>query len=382
MKVVDLETRILRSYEYPQGGWVLVRLQTEAGVQAVGECFVPDAYGGGVGAVKNVIDYNIKPLVLEQDVLDVTLLWERMYRGCCDLYDRRGLAIHAISGVDMALYDAAARTLAIPVHKLLGGCFRDRVRVYVSSIWIDPRQPEPAWEATADYVAQGFTAIKYWGWSDFGADLKRDARLLLDLRQAAGEGVDLMLDLGRPYSAAQAVRIARMIEETGMGIYWWEEPLSSTDDVEGLATLTASTDLTIAAGEAEMTAFPFRDLILARAVDVLQPDLSWVGGLTEGKRIAELARLFKVRLVPHNWGTIVNFAASIHLVAAMPDGFLCEYPITPRTREAELTRTPSPMMTELAKSSIKIEDGHAIVPREAGLGIELDPGIVDKYAIE
>jgi D-galactarolactone cycloisomerase len=381
MKISELTATVLKSYEYPNGGWVLVRVQTEAGVEGVGECFVPDQYGGGAIAVKNVIDGSLRSAVLGEDVLDIAKIWENMYRICCDSYDRRGLAIHSISGVDMALFDAAGKTLEVPVHKLLGGCFRDRVRVYVSSIWVDPAQPEPALEDTAGYVEQGYTAIKYWGWPDFGSDLKRDARLLMEIREVAGEGVDLMLDLGRPRSVSQAIQLARMMEATDADIYWWEEPLSSSDDADGLARLTASTDLTIAAGEAEMTAFPFRDLITKRAVGLLQPDLSWVGGLTEGKRIAELARLFNVPVVPHNWGTMVNFCASVHLVASMPDGFLCEYPITPRTREADVTKTPSPMMTLLTKKPVTIDQGYAVVPHAPGLGIELDEGVVQRYAL-
>lgn len=382
MRVSEVSSTVLRSYEYPYGGWVLVRVQTEDQVEGIGECFVPDDDGSGVFAAKDVIDRSLKRVVIGEDVLDIQRIWERMYRICCGLYDRRGLAIHGLSGVDMALYDAAARTLGIPACKLLGGSFRDRVRVYVSSVWVDLERPEIALEATREYAAQGFTAIKYYGWAGFGTDLRRDAALLEEIAQAAGEEVELMLDLGRPHSLSEAIRIARMIERSPANIRWWEEPLSSSDDADGLARLSERTDVTIAAGEAEMTAYQFRDLILKRAVDMLQPDLSWVGGLTEGRRIFEMARLFNIPVVPHNWGTMINFAASIHLMAAMPRGFLCEYPITARTPEASLTRTPSPMMTELAKKPVVIEEGYAIVPREPGLGIELDEEVVRAYTCE
>jgi len=254
--------------------------------------------------------------------------------------------------------------------------------VYVSSVWMDPECPQTALEDTARYVAEGFAAIKYYGWPDFGSDGTRDAELLRELRRTAGKDVELMLDLGRPRSLSEAVRTARMIEASGADIRWWEEPLSSSDDADNLAELTARTDVTIAAGEAEMTAFAFRDLMLKRAVDLLQPDLSWVGGLTEGKRIAEMARLFNVPVVPHNWGTMVNFAASIHLVAAMPRGFLCEYPITRRTWGEDGPDAPSPMMTELCTKPIVVEDGYARVPQEPGLGIELDEDAVERYAVD
>jgi L-alanine-DL-glutamate epimerase-like enolase superfamily enzyme len=379
MKIADVIAQVLKSYEYPHGGWVLVRVRTEDGTEGVGECFVPDNDGSTAFAAKEVVDRSFKRVVVGQDVLDIEKMWEGMYQVCRGVYDRRGLAIHSLSAVDMALYDAAGKTLGIPVHKLLGGRFRDRVRVYVSSVWVDTERPQTALEYTSRYVEEGFTAIKYHGWRGFGSDLKRDSALLSEIRKAAGEHVDLMLDLGRPRSLAEAVKFARMIEESGANIYWWEEPLSSSDDVDSLAQLTARTSVTIAAGESELTSFGFRDLILKRAVGLLQPDLSWVGGITEGKRIAELARLFNVPVVPHNWGMMVNFAASIQLVASMPQGFLCEYPITPRLADAQV---PSPMITELASKPIVIEGGYALVPDGPGLGIELDEEAVARYSCD
>ncbi len=376
MKISRITSTVLKSYEYPHGGWVLVRVETDAGVQGLGECFVPDDNASGVFAAKEIVDRSLARVVIGEGVLDTLLLWERMYAVCRGIYDRRGLAIHALSGVDMALHDAAARTLGLPLCVFLGGRFRDRVRVYVSSVYVDPARPEIALESTRHYAAQGFTAIKYYGWPGFGAALSRDAALLEKIGQAAGEGVEIMLDLGRPTSLSQAVRIARMLERSPVNIRWWEEPLSSSDNAAGLAALSERTDITVAAGEAELTAFAFRDLVLERAVDLLQPDLSWVGGLTEGRRIAELGRLFNIPVVPHNWGTMVNFAASIHLVAAMPQGFLCEYPITARTPDAAATGTPSPMMTMLARRPIVVDRGYALVPQDSGLGIELDEDMV------
>ncbi len=382
MKIAELTSLVLKSYEYPSGGWVLVRARTEEGVEGIGECFVPDQTGRGAFAARHLIEHSLRQGVIGEEALDIERIWEKIYRVCSGLYDRRGLAIHALSGVDMALFDAAGKTLGIPVHRLLGGCFRERVRVYVSSIWMDPQDPRPALQDTDHYLKEGFTAIKYYGWAGFGSDKQRATRLLGELRHAAGEGVELMLDLGRPQGLAEALDLARMIEDSGAGIYWWEEPLSSSDDLENLARLNSRTRLRIAAGEAELTAFAFRDLILKEAVGVLQPDLSWAGGLTEGRRIAQLARLFNVPLVPHNWGTAINFAASIHLVAAMERGFLCEYPITPRARDRNGPQIPSPMMTELVRNPIRIEQGHALVPQAPGLGIELDEEAVERYTLK
>ncbi|MEW6755237.1 MAG: hypothetical protein AB1505_30290, partial [Candidatus Latescibacterota bacterium] len=162
MKIVHGRTQVLRSPEYPNGGWVLVRVRTESGSEGLGECFVPDSQGRGVFAAREVIEGRLARVVLGEDVRHTERIWERMYEVCGAIYDRRGLAIHAVSGVDMAVHDAAARALQVPLHVLLGGCFRERVRVYVSSLWVDAVRPEPALEATARYVAEGFTAIPSW----------------------------------------------------------------------------------------------------------------------------------------------------------------------------------------------------------------------------
>ena len=380
-KITEVTSQILKSYEYPHGGWVLVRVRTDGGVQGVGECFVPDRFGSGVFAARELIDRRLAQEVIGQDVLATGVIWERLYDACCRLYDRRGMMIHAVSGIDMAVHDAAARSLDIPVCELIGGRFRDEVKVYVSSIWVDGDDPGRAYDDVLEYVELGYKALKFYGWSGFGTLPKRDVTILRELRERTGDDVDLMLDLGRPASLAEAIETARMIEDSGAGIYWWEEPLSSVDDAGNMVALTARSDVRIAAGESDLTAFAFRDLIERRVVDLLQPDLSWVGGLTEGRRIAEMARLANVPVVPHNWGTAINFAASIHLVAAMSQGFLCEYPITRREWGDASNDRPSPMMTELASNPVVVSDGCAAVPSGPGFGIDLDEDAVTRYTV-
>jgi L-rhamnonate dehydratase len=380
--ISEVTAQVLKSYEYPHGGWVLVRVRTETGIEGVGECFVSDRFGRGVFAAKELIEGRLAQEAVGQEVLAIQVIWERLYDACRRLYDRRGMMIHALSGIDMAVHDAAARSVNVRLCDFLGGCFRERVKVYVSSIWVDGEAPSLAYADVEAYVEQGYTALKFHGWPGFGSQPQRDVGILSQLRAKAGDGVDLMLDLGRPASLAEAIEMARMIEHSGADIYWWEEPLSSTDDAVNMAELTARTDVRIAAGEADLTAYAFRDLISRRVVDLLQPDLSWVGGITEGRRIAEMARLANIPLVPHNWGTAINTAASVHLVAAMPQGFLCEYPITRREWGEVTLDIPSPMMTALASTPVLIEDGYAVVPPGPGLGIELDEDAVARYTLD
>ena len=200
------------------------------------------------------------------------------------------------------------------------------------------------------------------------------------VRDAIGYDIDLMVDGPTALNYPRALKLARVLEK--YEVFWWEEPLVR-EDLDGYAKLAASVDMRIAAGEGERTRFGFRDLIEKRAVDVLQPDLSWVGGITEGERIAEMAYQSNMEWVPHHWGTIINMAASLHLVAARPDGFICEYGIGPRTMEdmaPEEGLEPSPMVTELPVEPFEVVNGCIRIPREPGLGIELNPKAIEKWS--
>ncbi|MEE2658708.1 MAG: mandelate racemase/muconate lactonizing enzyme family protein [Candidatus Latescibacterota bacterium] len=380
-RIERIEHILIKAPEYPDGGWVVTRVCTADGAEGLGECFVPDRFGDSAHAAL-LLSERMSNDIVGRSVLKRIPIWESLYDLCRRLYDRRGTAIHVLSGIDMAVHDAAARTLGIPLCELLGGRVRDRVRVYVSSIWVDPHNPESALDATARYVSEGYTAIKYYGWESFGEG-RDDAKLLRKIRVAAGDGTELMLDLGRPTTLDRALRMARLIADSEIDLRWWEEPLSTSDQAGDLARLTAAGIVPIAGGEGELTSFAFRDLIERRTVDILQPDLSWVGGLTEGVRIAELARQHGMLCVPHNWGTAINTAASVHLVAAMPAGELCEYPITPRRWGAggDGEADPSPMMTEIVRQPVTVQDGYAVVPKAPGLGVELDAKVVERYRV-
>jgi len=375
MSIVDVTSTVLKSYEYPFGGWLLVRVKTSEGVEGIGEAFIPNRTGDGVWAAKVLVDNGLKPLLVGEEALGIERLWEKMYANASTLYDRRGLSIHAISGVDMALWDAAGKALKLPAHTLLGGAFRDKVRVYASALF-NLEKPEVTVREAQRYVEDGFTAMKF-GYGGFGHNYHKSVELVRRLRETIGDETDLIVDGPASLNVIEALRLARALEK--YDVLWYEEPLSR-DDLEGYVKLTAEAQVPIAAGEGEFTRFGFKELILSNAVDILQPDVSWVGGLTEAKRIVEMADTWHAPLVPHSWGCAMNTYASIQLVASMPRGFLCEFPIGPRTHEAQLTGTPSPMMTELPKEPIEVRKGYIEVPKTPGLGLELNEEAVKKYA--
>ena len=231
--------------------------------------------------------------VLIEDPLDVERLWQKMYRGLI-YFGRRGIAIHAISGLDIALWDIKGKALGKPIYELLGTPHRDRVRAYASMLM--PDTPAEVTEAVTALCEQNFTAVKL-GWGPLGKDPELDVALAAAAKEAGGEGVEIMIDSGLGYvaDAGTAIEVAREYER--LGIYWMEEPFEP-DEYEAYAELADTVDMRITAGEQDATWWGFRELIDRAHVDLVQPDVTRCGGITETLRIAELAYSRGVATVP------------------------------------------------------------------------------------
>jgi len=266
------------------------------------------------------------PLLKGEDPLDIHRLWYKLYR-YSEWYGRRGLAIYVLSAIDTVLWDLAGKYFHVPVYKLLGGKFRDKIRVYASLIF-DMDDPESSGKEGKKYVDQGYTAVKYgWGWTRekaFGLNAEKDEEVVRVIREILGPKIDLMIDVGRmvnwslPYAAKMAERLKKY------DIYWLEEPLPQ-DAIDSYVELTREADVWIAAGEGEYTRWGFKDWITRHAVDVLQPDVSKAGGLSEVKKITELADMWNMTVVPHGFSTAINVAANLQLVATMPNASLLDF---------------------------------------------------------
>jgi L-alanine-DL-glutamate epimerase-like enolase superfamily enzyme len=216
------------------------------------------------------------------------------------------------------------------------------------------------------YASQGFTAIKF-GWGPLGYDVRKDLNLIETARKAAPDSMEIMIDIGKRYRLKQAMYVAKALEQ--MNIYWLEEALPA-EDYEGFRRLTESTTMKIATGEEESGRLAFARLIRETHVDIIQPDVSRCGGLTEARKIATLAADSNIMLVPHAFKTGVLVAASIQLIAALPDVPFLEFSVTGSAIRKEL----------LVKPFIQ-KNGFVEVPQEPGLGIELNPEVVRKYGI-
>lgn len=375
MKITDVEAVVLRQPSVNEGiadgsqDDLVILVHTDEGITGVGEVdSSPEAVAALVSAPgSHAIAKSLRELLIGEDPLDVERVWDKMYRGVIFI-GRRGIAIHAISGVDIALWDIKGKALGKPVCELIGDPQRDRVRAYASMLMPDTTE-ETAERVTA-LREQGFTAVKL-GWGPLGQDPDQDVRLAAAACEAGGEGVDILIDAGLGYvaDAATAIRVARELEK--LGVYWLEEPFEP-DEYEAYAELADTVDLTIAAGEQDATRWGFRELIERGHVDLVQPDVTRAGGITEMLRIAELARDHDVAFVPHAWKSGIIKAASLHVNAVLPDTPLQEYCVAETAINTKLTRERLPLEA----------DGCVAVPTAPGLGIELDEDVFTSLRVE
>lgn len=374
LRITNVET-ILLSYRYQEnelwkwsGGAtlqrnaVLVRITTDKGIQGIGEvgesAFLPRA-------VEKIVEDRLKPMLLGENPADIEKLWQKMYVRSAH-WGRKGVAIPVISGLEIALWDILGKALDKPVYELIGGIYRDKIRVYASAGMAKPVE-ELAKEAQ-EYIEQGYYGLKVRIGTE---DPRFDVDTIKGLRAAIGYKTDLMVDAGQcyvdfPWDFNTALSVARQLEDCKL--FWLEEPLVP-DDIDGYARLAEATDIPIAAGENEFTRYGFKDLIVKRAADILQPDVTRSGGILECKKIAAMASAFHMRCAPHIFGSGVGFMANMHFIAATPNAFIMEH-----------DRTINPLRDELLIEQPRYEKGCIELIRDIpGIGVNLTDDIIKKY---
>ena len=374
MKITDVEAIVLRQAEVNEGiadgsqDDLVVRIHTDEGITGIGEVdSSPELVQALVQAPSShAVAVSLRDVLIGEDPLDVERLWQKMYRGLI-YFGRRGIAIHAISGLDIALWDIKGKALGKPVCELLGTPRRDRVRAYASMLM--PDTTAEVTEAVLALKAQNFTAVKL-GWGPLGKDPKHDVALAAAAKEAGGDEVEIMIDAGLGYvaDAKTAIEVAREYEQ--IGIYWLEEPFEP-DEYEAYAELADAVDIRVTAGEQDATWWGFRELIDRAHVDLVQPDVTRCGGITETLRIAELARSQGKETVPHAWKSGIIKAASLHCNAVMPDGIWQEYCVA-----------DTPIAKTLTVQRLPIEaDGCVAVPTAPGLGVDLDEDVLESLRV-
>jgi L-rhamnonate dehydratase len=373
LKIIDVEAIILRQPVLDDGiadgsqDDLVIKVHTDEGIVGIGEVdSAPEAVHALVTAPgSHAIANSFHNLLVGEDPTDIERLWQKMYRGM-NYIGRRGIALHALSGIDIALWDIKGKAEGKPISELLGGAIRDKVRAYASMLM--PDTTEETAERVGALREQGFTAVKL-GWGPLGKDPKHDVRLAAAAKEAAGDG-DILIDAGLGYvaDAKVAIGVARELEK--LGIYWLEEPFEP-DEYEAYAELADAVDIRIAAGEQDTTVWGFRELIERGHVDLVQPDVTRCGGITELLRIGALAREHGVETVPHAWKSGIIKAASLHVNAVLPDGIFQEYCVA-----------DTPINQLLVKERMPVDaDGFIAVPTGPGLGIELDEDVLERYRV-
>jgi L-alanine-DL-glutamate epimerase-like enolase superfamily enzyme len=353
----------------------LVRVETECGIVGHGEAKEEVGSVANCHAVAAAINRKFGPALIGEDPRDTARLWERMYNGSRDhfalgrgrvfpILGRRGITVAAIGGIDMALWDILGKSLNAPVWRLLGGRKAERMPAYASGGWAGA---DKIGEQLLGYVERGgFKAVKMRvGVMD--GDVQRSVKRVRAARAALGDGIGLMCDAHGTFSVPEAKRFCRMVEDCNLE--WFEEPVTA-DDKRGYAEVRAATAIPIAAGESEFTRHDFRDLIDARAVDVLQPDLAICGGITEAMRIAALASAYNLKLAPHLWTGAPAFAAGLHVAAAAPAGFIVEYSLG-----------ANPLLHDLVDEKFPVRNGMVDIPDRPGLGLTINADFVKRFTV-
>lgn len=375
MKITDVEAVILRQPVLDDGiadgsqDDLVVLVHTDEGITGIGEVdSAPEAVRAIINAPgSHAIANSLQNLLVGEDPLDVERLWHKMYRGLIYV-GRRGIALHALSGIDIALWDIKGKALGKPVCELIGTPLHTKIRAYASMLM--PDTPELTHKRVAALRAKGFTAVKL-GWGPLGADAGRDLDLAAAACDAGGDGVAILIDAGLGYvaDAQKAIGVARGLEE--LGVFWLEEPFEP-DEYEAYAELADAVDIRVAAGEQDTTLWGFRELIERGHVDLVQPDVTRCGGITEYLRIAAFARSRGVETVPHAWKSGIIKAASLHLNAVQPDALFQEYCVAETPINTLLTRERLPIDSE----------GFLTVPTGPGLGVEIDSDVLERYRID
>lgn len=391
MKITDITTLKLH-YEMPVAmadaihymptrPTLLVQIHTDAGLSGLGEAAT---YGGFLESTEAIILNELRQTILGEDPFKVEKLWQMMatrahQRG------RRGMLMMAISGIDIALWDIIGQASHTPLYRLLGG-YRDTLDAYASAgFYTAGKDLNALADEMAGYVERGFRYVKMkvgrnpevmlnplhdMPATDYAtATLEEDVERVKVVREAIGPNVRLALDANNAWTPSIALKFMRQVER--FDIHWLEEPVA-TDDIEGSALVAHQLDTPVSGYETETGLPGFRELITRRAVDIVQPDVIWTGGITECRKVAALAQAYGMPVIPHVFSSAVSSIANMHFIASIPNGGLLEF-----------DQNVNPLRTELFEEPLDITPAGKIhLPERPGLGVTLNQETIARYQVK
>ena len=356
----------------------IVEVETDEGVTGWGECFGP---GNIAFANKGIVEKVIQPIVLGMQALDRDVIWHKVYNLMRD-HGQKGMPLQALSGVDIALWDIAGKAANLPLYKMIGGAHRDKVEVYGYGMMLRPENIKSLIlrfkEESAEIKEMGFKALKM----KVGVGPKDDIKLIEAVRGGIGDNFRFMVDANHGYTTHDALYVGRAMEE--FSPYWFEEPVAP-EDLDGYRELRAFLKVNISGGEAEFNRWGWRKLLESRGLDIAQPEVCALGGISEYLRVLALCHSHFTPVVNHVWGSAIAVAVNLHLLAAMPPLPGGLFPWEPML---EFDTTHNHFIDDLLtvsldiKNQVKNNNGTVSLPNGPGLGVTPQRDFLDKFRID
>ena len=386
MKISSIKSHVLR-YEldkelgysqqyYKHRTAHLVEIETDEGITGWGECFGP---GNIALANKYIVEKVIQPLIIGEDPINKEYIWHKVYNLLRDS-GQKGMPIQALSGIDIALWDILAKKAKLPLYQLLGGKTNNKIPVYGYGMMLQKKSVEELCELFKKEANQikekNFKAMKM----KVGLGPKEDLKLVSAVREVIGNDFKLMVDANHAYNKNDALYVGRGLDE--MEIYWFEEPVAP-EDYDGYKELKEKLKTNIAGGEAEFTKYGWNELIKNNCIDIAQPEVCGLGGITEYLKVSALAQSNFIPIVNHVWGSALSVAVNLHLLTSLPD---MPGGLFPAKSMLEFDTTEKNIfITELAEEKfsifdqVKNEDGFASPLENIGIGINPKKEFIKEY---
>ena len=348
-------------------GWVLIKVKTDEGITGIGEAY----HGAGVHQI--AVDERLTKPLLGQDPRNVDKLFRDMMNSMSASGFYQGAAMSAISGIESALWDITGQAAGVPIWQLLGGKFRDKIRIYNDCHAGETETPEAYAGKAREVEARGFTAIKFdidplpsrrdrYNRCISNDDIAHYVDVVTAVRESLDANTDLAIDAHWFYAPVDILKIAHAFED--LDLLWLEDPIPP-ENIAAMEGVTKSTRTPICTGENFYTRFGFRDLIETQAADIISPDMAKAGGLLEGRRIADLADMYYIPIAPHNIGSPVQTVANCHVMAAVPNFLVLEF-----------HHLDNLFWEGIINEGPLIQEGHIDVPNLPGLGVTLDEDLL------
>ncbi|MEP2783889.1 MAG: mandelate racemase/muconate lactonizing enzyme family protein [Pseudoruegeria sp.] len=356
----------------------LIEVQTDDGITGWGECFGP---GNVAIANKSIVENVIQPMVLGHDPMDRDVIWHKVYNLLRD-HGQKGMPLQSLSGVDIALWDIAGKVTNLPLHKLIGGAHRSDVPCYGYGMML---RDEPVDDLAARFTdeaaeikAMGFLATKM----KTGFGPKPDVKLCEAVRRGIGDEYPFMVDANHCYTTSDAFYVGHALDE--LDAYWFEEPIAP-EDQDGYRELRAGLRVNISGGEAEFNRWGWRNILENRGLDIAQPEVCALGGISEYLRVLALCHAHFTPVVNHVWGSAIAVATNLHLLAAMPPlpgGLhpwepMLEFDTTNNKFRDDLLTQPLDIQRQ-----VKTNGGRVAIPDGPGIGVEPDRDFINHYTLD